>query len=63
MRFRNVILQKMDKSVPGLGLSRQIVRWAFNQETKIHEPKIFDLENKYIIAIVSNIYEDETKPC
>ena len=61
VRSRNVILQKMDKTVPGLGLSRQIVRWAFNQETKIQEPKFFDLENKYIIAIVSNINEDETK--
>ena len=61
VRSRSVILQKMDKTVPGLGLSRQIVRWAFNQETKIQEPKFFDLENKYIIAIVSNINEDETK--
>jgi len=61
VRPRNVILQKMDKTVPGLGLSRQMVRWAFNQETKVQEPKFFDLENKYIIAILSNIYEEETK--
>ena len=61
VRPRNVILQKMDKTVPGLGLSRQMVRWAFSQETQIQEPKFFDLENKYIIAILSNIYEEETQ--
>ena len=61
VRSRNVTLQKMDKTVPGLGVSRQIVRWAFGQEMKLQEPKFFDLESKYIIAIISNINEDETK--
>lgn len=56
---RKVVLQKMDKSVPGLGPSRQIIRWAFNEETNINELKFFDLEDKYIIAFVSNISENE----
>jgi len=58
---RTVILQKMEQSVPGLGSSRQIVRWAFDQETNLNEPKFFDLEDKYVISIVSNISENETK--
>ena len=58
---RTVVMEKMDQSVPGLGLSRQIVRWAFNVETNINEPKFFDLEDKYVISIVSSISEKETK--
>ena len=46
---RTVKLEKMDQSVPGLGINRQIVRWAFNEETNLNEPMFFDLEDKYII--------------
>ena len=59
---RTVNLEKMDQAVPGLGSSRQIVRWAFNEETNLGEPTFFDLENKYIIGILSNVLEDEIKP-
>ena len=56
---RTVTLEKMDQSVPGLGLSRNIVRWLFNPETNLHQPKFFDLEDKYIIAVASEILEEE----
>jgi len=59
---RTVTLEKMDQVVPGLGSSRQIVRWAFSEETNLGEPSFFDLENKYIIGILSNVLEDEIKP-
>jgi len=59
---RTVTLEKMDQAVPGLGVSRQIVRWAFNEETNLGEPSFFDLENKYIIGVLSNVLEDEIKP-
>jgi len=58
---RTVVLEKMDQSVPGLGLRREIVRWAFNEETNLNEPNFFDLEDKYIISVLTNISEDETK--
>ncbi len=56
---RTVTLEKMDQSVPGLGLSRNIVRWLFNPETNLNQPKFFDLEDKYIIAVASEILEQE----
>ena len=59
---RTVTLEKMDESVPGLGVSRQIVRWAFNSETNLNETNFFDLQDQYVVAFVSDISEDETKP-
>tara|TARA_B100000902_G_scaffold399614_1_gene471362 strand:- start:245 stop:2077 length:1833 start_codon:yes stop_codon:yes gene_type:complete len=60
---REVVLEKMGKSVPGLDTdSRQIIRWAFNDETNLNEPKFFELKDKYIIAILSLISEAEIKP-
>ena len=58
---RTVVLEKMDESVAGLGIRREIVRWAFNSETKINRPNFFDLEDKYVIAVLTNISENETK--
>ena len=51
----------MDQSVPGLGLAREIVRWAFSEETNLNETKFFDLQDKYIVVFVSNISEGEHK--
>lgn len=59
---RTVKLEKMDQSVPGLGSNRQIVRWAFNEETNLNEPMFFDLEDKYIIAVLSSVSESDIVP-
>tara|TARA_Y100000766_G_scaffold284438_1_gene302952 strand:+ start:59 stop:1888 length:1830 start_codon:yes stop_codon:yes gene_type:complete len=61
IRPRTVILEKMDQSVPGLGVAREIVRWAFSEETNLYETKFFDLQDKYIVAFVSKISEGEYK--
>ncbi|MAQ47503.1 MAG: hypothetical protein CMD27_01315 [Flavobacteriales bacterium] len=61
IRPRTVILEKMDQSVPGLGAAREIVRWAFSEETNLYETKFFDLQDKYIVAFVSKISEGEYK--
>tara|TARA_B100000902_G_C27313943_1_gene920105 strand:- start:283 stop:2112 length:1830 start_codon:yes stop_codon:yes gene_type:complete len=60
-RPRTVTLDKMDQSVPGLGVAREIVRWAFSEETNLNETKFFDLQDRYIVAFVSNISEGEYK--
>ena len=62
LKPRKVTLEKMDESVSGLGSSRQIVRWAFNTSTQIGEPSFFDLEDKYVITVLSSILENEIKP-
>ena len=60
---REVVLEKMSKSVPGLDTdSRQIIRWAFNDETDLNVPKFFELKDRYIIAILSLISETEIQP-
>ena len=58
---RIVSLEKMDESVPGLGLSRQVVRWLFDDQTKLNDAKFFDFQNKYIVAFLSDISEKEMK--
>ena len=52
----------MDKSVPGLGTSREIVKWAFDNSTILNEPKFFDLQDKYIVAFLSDISEEKHIP-
>ncbi len=59
IRPREVRLAKMDESVPGLGPNRTIVRWAFDDKTNLNEAKYFDLEDKYIVAVLSMISESE----
>ncbi|MBJ05021.1 MAG: hypothetical protein CMP65_03875 [Flavobacteriales bacterium] len=61
LRPRVVSLEKMDESVSGLGSSRQVVRWLFDENTQLNEAKFFDFQNKYVVAFLSNISEEETK--
>jgi len=60
-RARIVTLEKMDQSVPGIGVNREIVKWAFNNETNLNETKFFDLQDRYIVAFTSNINETDFK--
>ena len=62
LRPRTVSFEKMDKSVPGLGTSREIVKWAFDNSTILNETKFFDLQDKYIVAFLSDISEDKYNP-
>ncbi len=41
---------ELDENIPGVGKQRQIVRWAFNEETKKGTIKSFDLPSGYVIA-------------
>jgi len=34
---------------------------AFNKETTINEPNFFDLQDKYVVAIVAGVFENEHK--
>jgi len=61
-RPRDVVLEKMDESVPGIGLSRQVVRWAFDQNTELNTSKFFDFQYQYIVAFLSDISEENIKP-
>ena len=51
-------LKVLDESVPGIGNQRQIVSWAFNNETDVNAFKRFDLEGSHVVAFVTGIEEE-----
>jgi peptidyl-prolyl cis-trans isomerase D len=50
-------IKALDENVPGLGMQRQIVSWAFNKETKIGDFKRFDLEGKHVVVTLTAAQE------
>ena len=52
---------KMDANLPGVETPREIIRWAFARETKVGSVSpIFDIDNRYIIASVTQKREEGT---
>ena len=43
-------MSNMDDNIPGLGSSRTIVNWAFNEDTKVGDTKRFNITDGYAIA-------------
>jgi parvulin-like peptidyl-prolyl isomerase len=44
-------IKALDENIPGVGNQRQIVQWAFNEETKVGDVKRFDIgATGYVIA-------------
>ena len=50
-------LKSLDENVPGLGNQRQIVSWAFNNDTEVGSYKSFDLEGSHVVAYVTGSQE------
>lgn len=47
-------VKALDESIPGLGNQRAIVRWAFNEETKVGDIKRFNLQSGgYAVVMLS----------
>ncbi|MBZ9652169.1 peptidylprolyl isomerase [Psychroflexus montanilacus] len=46
-------INKLDESIPGAGRQRSIVKWAFEDGTKVGDVKSFDTGNGYIVARVT----------
>jgi peptidylprolyl isomerase/peptidyl-prolyl cis-trans isomerase D len=47
-------IKKKDENVPGLtGNNRQIITWAFNDNTKLADAKRFDIDKAYVVAQVT----------
>jgi peptidyl-prolyl cis-trans isomerase D len=57
-------IREMDNSLPGLESARDIIRWAFNKESKkgFVSSEVFDLGDKYIIAVLKEIREKGIAP-
>ena len=49
-------LREMDNNLMGLPAAREVVRWAFAENTKVGEVSpVFDINGKYLIAILKRI--------
>ncbi len=46
-------LKVLDENVPSLGKERQIVSWAFSNDTEVGDFKRFDLEGSHVVASVT----------
>jgi peptidylprolyl isomerase/peptidyl-prolyl cis-trans isomerase D len=51
-------LKVLEEMVPGLGSQRQIVTWAFNEDTGLNDFRRFEIDNfgkrSHVVAVVSN---------
>lgn len=49
--------------IPGIENPREIVRWAFNEKTKLNDVNsFFDLDNVFVIAALTNIVKEGYAP-
>ncbi len=46
-------IKELDENIPGLGTKRDIVQWAFNEETKVGDVKRFDTTEGYAVVQVT----------
>jgi len=52
-------IRVMDNVIPGIENPREIIRWAFDKKTeKGSISNIFDLDNRYVIAAISEVREE-----
>jgi len=48
-------MKETDNSIMGMPNAREVVRWAFSENTKIGDiSPVFDLQGKYMVAILKN---------
>jgi len=45
---------RYEDNLPGLGKSREIVRWAYNKDRKVGDVSKFDLEKGYVVVILTD---------
>jgi len=57
-------IREMDYSLPGLQSARDIIRWAFNKESKkgYVSNEVFDLGDKYVVAVLKEVREKGIAP-
>jgi len=53
-------LKSMEFNIPGLQDQREIVRWAFNEETKINDTKLYAVDDGYVVVLMYAASEEGT---
>ena len=51
-------IAEMDENLPGLSAQRNIVQWAFNEETSVGDIKRFDLASGYAVVQLTKKYKE-----
>jgi len=54
-------LNTMQANIPGMEDSRQVIMWAYNENTKLEETNLFDNGDNYIVAVLSRINKEGYK--
>ena len=64
MQIRQASVTELETNLPGAVNSREIIRWAYNKDSKEGNVanQVFEMENRYIIAGLRSINEDEYMP-
>jgi len=63
LEARNVEgLKIMEFNIPGIGDQREIVRWAFNEETQIGSTKLQAVDDGYVAVLLYNSAEEGLTP-
>ncbi len=57
-------IQPMSDNIPGVENARELVRWAFNEETKKNDvsKQVFEFENKFVVAVIKEVREKGIAP-
>jgi len=52
-------ITQMTDRIAGLNNARQVIRWAFNEDTEINTvSEVFDLDNTFVVAVVTSRTKD-----
>lgn len=51
-------IKELDENLPGLGAQRNIVQWAFSEDTKLADIRRFNINNGYAVAQVTGRYNE-----
>ncbi|MCM1041153.1 MAG: SurA N-terminal domain-containing protein [Bacteroides sp.] len=64
MQVRQASVTELESNLPGANGSREVIRWAYNKDSKegTVANQVFEMENRYIIAGLRSINEDEYMP-
>lgn len=54
-------IQELDENIPGIGAQRNIVQWAFNEDTEVGDIKRFEVRDGYVVAQVTAANKKGTK--
>lgn len=64
VQVRQASVTELESNLPGANNSREVIRWAYNKDSKAGNVanQVFEMENRYVIAALRSINEDEYMP-